>query len=103
MLEASERDLPDDYNPPARLAVAYTASKRYDEALAASDRALARAYGPRKILILSNRADTYAAKGDAAAAKMTLQEALTFAQSLPPGQRSESQIASLTRKIAAAP
>ncbi|HJW14464.1 MAG TPA: thiol reductase thioredoxin, partial [Thermoanaerobaculia bacterium] len=45
MLEASERDLPDDYNPPARLAVAYKAARRYDEALAASDRALSKAYG----------------------------------------------------------
>src|SRR6266508_398876 len=64
MLEASERDLPEDYNPPARLATAYKAMKRYDEALAASDRALARAYGPRKIGILQTRADIYAARGD---------------------------------------
>ena len=33
MLQASERDLPDDYNPPARLAVAYKAMKRWDEAI----------------------------------------------------------------------
>src|SRR5262249_33728115 len=39
MLEASERDLPDDYNPPARLALAYKTMKRWNEALAASDRA----------------------------------------------------------------
>ena len=62
MLEASERDLPEDYNPPARLAVAYKAMKSYDEALAASDRALARGYGPRKIGILQTRADIYAAR-----------------------------------------
>jgi hypothetical protein len=37
MLEQSERDFPDDYNPPARLAVAYKATKEYDQALAASD------------------------------------------------------------------
>src|SRR5881409_3311159 len=34
MLQASERDLPNDYNPPARLAAAYKAMKKYDEALA---------------------------------------------------------------------
>ena len=56
MLEASERDFPDDYNPPARLALAYRAMKKYDEALAASDRALQRAYGPRKLVILQARA-----------------------------------------------
>ena len=40
MLQESEKDLPDDYNPPARLAVAYLAMKKPDEALAASNRAL---------------------------------------------------------------
>src|SRR5438128_10809449 len=40
MLEASERDLPDDYNPPARLANAFRAMRRWRDGLAASDRAL---------------------------------------------------------------
>ena len=52
MLEQSEKDFPNDYNPPARLALAYKAMKQYDEALAASDRALAKVYGPRKIAVL---------------------------------------------------
>ncbi|HEX7829106.1 MAG TPA: thiol reductase thioredoxin, partial [Thermoanaerobaculia bacterium] len=52
MLEQSERDFPDDYNPPARLAAAYKAMKQYDKALAASDRALAKVYGPRKLAVL---------------------------------------------------
>ena len=99
MLEASERDFPDDYNPPARLAVAYKAMKRYDDALAASDRALARVYGPRKILILNNRADIYAARGDSAAARQTIEEALRIAEGFPTGQRSNAQIASLKKKL----
>ena len=103
MLEASERDLPEDYNPPARLAYAYKAMKKYDEALAASDRALAKAYGPRKIGILQTRADIYAAKGDPAAARKTLEETLRYAEGLPPGQRSERTIASLKKKIEAMP
>ena len=57
MLEQSERDFPDDYNPPARLALAYGAMKKYDEALAASDRAMARAYGPRKLVVYRTRVD----------------------------------------------
>jgi tetratricopeptide (TPR) repeat protein len=99
MLEASERDLPDDYNPPARLAAAYKAAKRWDEALAASDRALAKAYGPRKIGILQTRADIYAGKGDPAAAKKTLEETLAYAEGLPAGQRSEKTIAALRKKL----
>jgi tetratricopeptide (TPR) repeat protein len=103
MLEASERDFPNDYNPPARLALAYKAMKRYDDALAASDRALARAYGPRKVGILQTRADIYAARGDAAAARRTMDETVRYAESLPAGQRSEKTIATLKKKLEAMP
>jgi tetratricopeptide (TPR) repeat protein len=99
MLQASERDLPNDYNPPARLAVAYKAMKKYDEALAASDRALAKAYGPRRLGILQTRADIYKEKGDAAAARKTIEEAVEVAESLPEGQRSERTIAALKKKL----
>ena len=100
MLEQSERDFPDDYNPPARLALAYKALKKYDEALAASDRALSRVYGPRKISVLSVRADIFAEKGDAKAAKETIQQAIEVAKSLPEGQRSDRRIASLEKRLA---
>jgi hypothetical protein len=103
MLEASERDLPDDYNPPARLAAAFNAMKRYDVALAASDRALARAYGPRKIGILQTRAAIYAASGDQVAARRTMEETVQYAESLPPGQRSEKTVAALKKKLEAMP
>ena len=102
MLEQSERDFPDDYNPPARLAAAYKAMKRWDDALAASDRALTKAYGPRKLLILQNRADILAGKGDAAGARATISEALAMAESLPEGQKSERTIAALRKKLDAA-
>jgi hypothetical protein len=103
MLEASESDFPDDYNPPARLAVAHKGLQRYDDALLASDRALAKAYGPRRILILSTRADIFAAKGDVASARRTVEEALRAAEAFPPGQRSETQIASLRKKLTEMP
>ncbi|MBI2837201.1 MAG: tetratricopeptide repeat protein [Acidobacteria bacterium] len=99
MLQASERDLPDDYNPPARLALAYKAMSRYDDAIAASTRALAKVYGPRKIRVLLNLADIYSAKGDAPAARKILEESLQIAESLPAGQRSEGMIAMLKKKL----
>ena len=99
MLEQSERDLPNDYNPPARLALAYKEMGRYDDAIAANDRALKLAYGPRKIGILRARADIYAAKGDAAAAKQTINDAIAYAESLPEGQRSDRTIAALKKKL----
>jgi tetratricopeptide (TPR) repeat protein len=100
MLEQSERDFPDDYNPPARLALAFKAMKEYDKALSASDRALARVYGPRKIAVYSVRADIYVAKGDSEAAKETIAQAVAFAKSLPEGQRSEGRITSLEKRLA---
>lgn len=100
-LLASERDLPDDYNPPARLAILYRELGRFDEALAASRRALDKAYGARKLRIFDTRADIYTKKGDPAAARRTLEEALAYADSLPTSQRPEAFIAQLRKKAAA--
>jgi tetratricopeptide (TPR) repeat protein len=99
MLEQDERDLPNDYNPPARLISAYKAAGRFDDALAASDRALKLAYGPRKIGIYRNRASVYAAKGDKASARKTIEEAIQFAESLPTEQQSANVIASLKKQL----
>ena len=99
MLEQSERDLPKDYNPPARLISAYRAAGRFDDALAASDRALKLAYGPRKIGIYRNRAAVYLAKGDKASAHKTIEEAIAYAESLPTEQRSEGMIASMKKQL----
>jgi tetratricopeptide (TPR) repeat protein len=73
--------------------------KRYDDAIAASDRALAKAYGPRKLGILQTRADIYKEKGDTAAARKTIEQAVELAESLPEGQRSERTISALRKKL----
>jgi tetratricopeptide (TPR) repeat protein len=99
MLEQSQRDFPNDYNPPARLSVAYKAMKEYDKALAANDRALVKVYGPRKLTVLSTRADIYLDKGDKEAAKATVALAIEYAKSLPEGQRNERRIASLQKRL----
>ena len=103
MLDRSEKDFPADYNPPARLALVYLKLKRYDEALSASDRALSRVYGPRRIRVLEVRADIQRGRGDSAAAKKTLEDALAFAESLPEGQRSDTQIAALKKRLESVP
>ena len=100
MLEVSEKAFPQDYNPPARLAFVYLQLKQYDAALAASDRALSRVYGPRKLRVLAVRADIYRGMGDAAAASKTVEESLAYAEALPAGQRSEAAIASLKKQLA---
>ncbi len=98
MLDQSERDFPADYNPPARLAAAYRAMKKYDDAIAAADRALARAYGPRKLTILRTKAEVLAAQGDKAAARATLAEAVAHARSLPVVQQRQSVITALEKR-----
>src|SRR5437764_2192071 len=99
MLEQSERDLPNDYNPPARLGTIYRLMKKYDQSLAAYDRAAKLAYGPRKIGILRGRADTLLAKGDKEAVKQTMRDAIAYAKSLPSGQVSERMIGALEKKL----
>jgi tetratricopeptide (TPR) repeat protein len=98
-LEASERDLPDDYNPPARIADILSALGRYDEALAASDRALAKVYGPRKIRIYEARADIYTKKGEPAAAKKTIEDAIAYAKALPPSGRIDRALKRLEKRL----
>ncbi len=100
-LEASERDLPKDYNPPARLAILYREMGRYDDALAAGRRALDLAYGARKLRIYEARADTLTKKGDAAAARATLEEAVQYGESLPESQRPKAYLESLRKKASA--
>jgi tetratricopeptide (TPR) repeat protein len=98
MLEQSEREFPRDYNPPARLAYVYLHLKKYGRALAASDRALARVDGPRRLQVLAIRAEIDKGRGDILAARRTLEEAVSYAENLPPGQRSEGMIAYLKKK-----
>jgi tetratricopeptide (TPR) repeat protein len=80
MLEQSEREVPDDYNPPARLAHAYLALGRLDAAESAVSRALARSNGPRKIRLYMLKADILLAEKKLPAARAALEEALDFAR-----------------------
>jgi tetratricopeptide (TPR) repeat protein len=99
MLEQSERDLPEDYNPPARQAIAYKEMGEWDKALAASDRALARAYGPRRLGILRTRSEIFDGKGDKQAARTTLAQAIREGEALPEGQKIPGMVAALKKKL----
>ncbi len=101
MLDASERDFPADYNPPARLAVAYRAMKDYPRALAASDRALALAYGLRRLGILRTRAKIQAESGNATAARATLDATVAEAKAMPAGQVSERTLEAIRGELEA--
>jgi tetratricopeptide (TPR) repeat protein len=99
-IEQSERDLPGDYNPPARLANLYRRLGRLDDALAASTRALAKVQGGRRLRVLSERADIHLARGERDAAVRTLEEALAYAKTLSGAQASPRMVAVLEKKLA---
>jgi tetratricopeptide (TPR) repeat protein len=80
MLEQSEREQPDDYNPPARLARTYLALERLDAARAAIERAIERCPGPRRLRLYMLKADIAMAAQDRPAARAALDQALGFAR-----------------------
>jgi len=105
MLQASEKALPDDFNPPARMASTLKEMGKYPAALAAADRALGLARGPRKLRIYSTRAGILQKQGDLKGAKKTVDDALAFAGTLPRVQQYDGPINGLKKlreEIAAA-
>lgn len=102
-LRRSEKELGDDYNPPARLALVYRELGRLDDALAAADRALSKCKeGPRKLRLYDTKASILEKKGDQAGRKKVLGEALAYAKALPKAQRPEGRIAALEAALEAA-
>jgi tetratricopeptide (TPR) repeat protein len=98
MLQQSARDLPGDYNPPNRLARAYAAMKRWDESVAASQKAASLATGRAKLRVLTARASFMQDKGDRAAALAAYDEAIAYAQSLPEAERPTKQVEQLRKQ-----
>ncbi len=99
-LLASERDLPGEFNPPSLLGVVYLELGQAKEALAAAERALSRAEGPRRVRVLVLQADAHAALGDEQAARVSLQRALAEAAALPEASRPRGYVRRAERKLA---
>jgi thiol-disulfide isomerase/thioredoxin len=87
LLKARAQALPDDYEPPARLASALFRLKRYDEAKAAATRAIDLAYGPRRLRYLLLLTDIETARGDVIAARAALQRLIDDGAALPPAMQ----------------
>ncbi len=99
LIQESEKAAPKDYNPPYRLALLYLELKRNDEALAANGRALALAYGPRKVRVLMQRASIQEARGDRTAAAQALRDAIAHASALPPSQQNPRTVKRLEERL----
>ncbi|MBI4822075.1 MAG: thioredoxin family protein [Deltaproteobacteria bacterium] len=62
VLVEAEAAAPDDFNNPYRLAVVLQQAGRFDDALTAIDRGLAKSYGPRRLKLLSTQIDLLTSK-----------------------------------------
>jgi tetratricopeptide (TPR) repeat protein len=82
MLEQSERDFPDDYNPKARLAKVYLDLGQLEAGLLAVKRAEAKVYGPRALRVLAIEADIWAAERKPREQKDALMRAVTLGEKL---------------------
>src|SRR5262249_74264 len=98
MLERSAQDFPEDYNPPARMAVALLALREPSLALEAARRAEKLVYGPRKLRVLLTKAEAEARTGDAHAARVTLAHAEKLVESLPDALRSKRMKGAIAAK-----
>jgi tetratricopeptide (TPR) repeat protein len=99
LLEARARALPQNYNPPHQLARVFRALKRWDDGLAAIDRALPLAYGPRKLGLLGVKVDLLLGAGRKAAAIAVLREQLSGYRELPDGQKRPDAEAKVSERL----
>jgi thiol-disulfide isomerase/thioredoxin len=100
LLSARERALPEDYSPPHFLARAYRDLGRPAEGLAAVERALHKAAGPRRAGMLGLKADLQLAAGERAAARATLESQLAAFRALPPGQSQPRRQEAVAKRLA---
>ena len=99
LLAQRERQMPQDYNPPARLARVLFERKKLPQAEAAIDRALSKMdRGQRRVGILALKADILRAQGKSADA--VLREQLEVLRALPLPQRRPDEEAAIERKLA---
>jgi thioredoxin-like negative regulator of GroEL len=99
-LEKSAKDLPDQYDPRARLGWIYLKAGKLAEAARWTDDALKLVYGPRKGRLLTQRADIAAAAGDKATERQYRDAAVKLYESLPPGQQAPEALAKAKQALA---
>jgi hypothetical protein len=99
LLAQREKQIPDDYNPPARLARVLLEEKKLPDAEAAVDRALSKmTRGQRRISVLGLKARILQAEGKPTAA--VVQEQLDVFRELPASQRNPQLEVQLRKKLA---
>jgi thioredoxin-like negative regulator of GroEL len=99
--EALAKQLPKEYDPPARLGWLYLKAGKLPEAATWTERALGLVYGPRKARLLSQRAEIAKAAGDKATERSYREQAVKLWESLPAGQQSPENLDRAKQALAA--
>jgi thiol-disulfide isomerase/thioredoxin len=86
ILRRSADALPDEYDPPYRLAWVLLQSGRAADALPPAEQALGLVYGPRKARVQGLIADIHKARGDVVAERDARAAVVAIWEALPPGQ-----------------
>jgi len=102
MLEAREKELPNSYEPPARLASALSKMDKLPEALVAIDRAIAKSYGPRQLLYVKQKADIQGRMGDHAGQVQTLKQEVAGYEALAKGHARPDALEDAKKRLAEA-
>ncbi len=102
LFEGRVRDFPDSYEAWARLASTLHAVGRDKDAVPAVEKAIALAYGPRKLRYLGLRAEIANSLGDFDAAVAALEDELKGAKALPPGQFDDDRVKDAEGQLAKA-
>lgn len=102
MLQARMQELPDSYEPAARLASVHERLGRNDAALATIDVAIARAYGPRRLRYLAQRARLLEKLGRRSEQIETLEAEIAGYDSQPGGHANAARAAEARARLAQA-
>lgn len=101
VLHKSAADLPNEYDPPYRLAWVYLNSGKPEEALKPAKKALSLIYGPRKGRAQALVAEIYKALGDTAKELEARKRVVEIYAALSPGQAKPSSLAAAKKTLAA--
>jgi thioredoxin-like negative regulator of GroEL len=101
MLEKSARDLPNEYDPRARLGWIYLKAGKLPEAATWTDEALRLVYGPRKARVLAQRAEIAQQQHDRVAERKYREDIVRLWQAMPAGQASPEALAKAQQAVAA--
>ena len=102
MLQAREKEMPNSYEPIARLASALSKMDRLPESVVAFDRAIAKSYGPRQLLYLRQKAEVQGRMGDHTGQVATLRAEVAGYEALAKGHANPKGLEDARKRLAEA-